>query len=362
MSSMQPPVVIFGAGRTGRGLVARIMAQADRPVVLVDRDRALVDRLAAAGAYPIDVIGAGITTIRPAAVLHLDDPAWEGWLAQADLAFTAVVGTNLAGLGQRLGPVLARRQGGPLAIITCENDAGAARTLASAAGLAAGPGLGWVEAMVLTTCLAPEAGEDPLLVRSQDLLRLPCDRAAFPTAPPTLAGLEPLPAFANQLKRKIWTYNAINAVISYLGAERGHTQLAAASTDPAIAAIARAAVADIDRALVAEFAFDPAEQAQWSAAALAKFADPRIHDPIARNAADPARKLRPDDRLIAPARLCLRHGIQPTALASAIRAAARYRDPGQPSPLERHGSLAAVLEQVCGLRRNEPLFALISQG
>lgn len=354
---MPPPVIIFGAGRTGRGLLARIATHGGRDVVLVDRDAALVASLKAAGRYQIRILGGAVETIVPAAVFAVEDTRWQALLGAADLAFTAVVGTNLPRLGAALAPALAGRST-PLAIVTCENDTGAAATLAAAAG-GAGPNLGFVEGMVLTTCLGPAAGESALDLRTQDLLRLPCDGAAFPAAPPGLPGLEPLPCFSAQLRRKVWTYNAINAVISYLGARRGHALLAPASADPAIATLARQAAEECDRALCAEFSFPAAEQATWSAGALAKFADPLIPDPIARNAGDPERKLRREDRLVGPALLALAHGFRPSALATGIRAAAGYQDPGQPSPLTRHGGLPAVLERVCGLAPGDPLYRLV---
>ena len=350
------PVVIFGAGRTGRGLVALLAARAGRPVVLVDRDTALVERLRTARTFPVQILGRGREEIRPAAVHTLDDPGWREALDQADLAFTAVVGTNLPHLGTALAPSLVGR-GRPLCLLTCENDTGAAAALRAVA--VPGPAVRIAEAMVLTTSLGPDEGDPPLLIRTQDLLRLPCDREA---APPPLPGLEPLPRFPIQLRRKVWTYNAINAVISYLGAARGHRFLAEASTDPVIAPLAQQAAGECDAALCAEFGFPPAEQRDWSAAALRKFADALIPDPIARNAGDPERKLRADDRLVGPALLALRHGIRPVALAAGIRAAAAYGDNGRPSPQERLDGLGAVLTEICGLSPTHALYTLVLDG
>src|SRR5208283_4699012 len=175
---MSDEIVIFGAGRTGRGLVARLAAHAGRPVVLVDRDAALIAALRAAGCYRVRILGQGAAgdgeEIRPAACFHLDETGWEPRFTAAALAFTAVVGTNLPALGARLGTVLAGRAGGhTLSIVTCENDLGAARTLSTAMAAAAGgvlpSGIACVEAMVLTTCLGPTDHDPPLSLRSQDL-------------------------------------------------------------------------------------------------------------------------------------------------------------------------------------------------
>ncbi len=376
------PALIFGAGKTGRGLAARICTASNRGFILVDRDAALVAELSAAGGYPLTVLGqnpglhsdAGTQTLRPLAVHAIAGDAWVPAFAAADLCFTAVFGNNLSALGVRLAAALRGRQR-PLNIITCENLAHAAKVLrdAVAAELARTDSpaecarvlglVGFVEAMVLTTCLgpaeSPAEGGHRLQVRTQDLLRLPCDGDAFIGAPPALRGLEPLPRFAHQLVRKIYTYNCINAVVTYLGAARGYEQLAEAANDPAIGSVAVQAGIEASRALVATYGFDEKEQRTWADDAMAKFRDRDIPDPISRNGADPARKLAQDDRLIGPALMALGHGVEPTAIITGILAAADFSDEGKPSLREKHGSLAAVLVAVCRLPADAPLHRLV---
>lgn len=356
--------LIVGAGRTGRGLLAPLAVHGGWRVGAVDRDADLIAAVQRAGGYPLERLGAGRERVDLVGAWTVDGD-WDAELAQARLVFVSVGGNALPAVGAALAPRLRRRRaagGGHLDLIVAENRSQAARVLAEAI-LAADPaaldGVGVVEAMVLTTSLSPEAGEDPLLVRSQDALRLPCDAAAFIAGPPALPGLEPLPAFAHQLQRKLATYNGINAVISYLGAERGHVRLADAANDLEIAPWAQAAGDEAGAALVAEFGFDVAEQAAWRESALAKFADPAIPDPIARNADDVTRKLRADDRLLYPALLALAHGIAPRALARGIAAALRYREGGT-TLLERHGCAAAALAATAGLADDHPLHALVA--
>lgn len=364
--------VVFGAGRTGRGLAAALCARSGVPVTLVDRDAALVEQLRAAGAYRVATLGGGSREVRPTLVADLDDVAWHAALQRAAIGFTAVVGTNLGALAAALAaPLAARAAAGRFDLVTCENLTGAARVLREAVLAAAAPAsrgviaanVGFAEAMVLTTSLGPaDAARDPLEVRTQDSWRLPLDGDALRgDGVRAIAGLEPLPGFGRQLQRKIFTYNGINGVVSYLGAERGHSLLADAACDPSIAPLARQAGEEASAALCAEFGFDRDEQARWAADAMAKFMDPLIPDPIGRNAGDPARKLGRDDRLVGPALLALAHGIQPLALARGIAAAARYRDAGAPTLLERHGSLAAVLRATAGLDASHPLVALVER-
>jgi mannitol-1-phosphate 5-dehydrogenase len=376
MGTKPAAVVVFGAGRTGRGLASVLCARSAIPVTLVDRDAAVVERLRAAGKYRMRVLGGAhdgaIEELRPALVAALgDERAWRDAFIAADAAFCAIVGTNLSALAQPLARALSarfeKRGAAPFNLFTCENLSHAAAVLREATLSALPPtqrsaiaaATGFAEAMVLTTSLGPsDAKADPLEVRTQDSFRLPCDAEAFVGGAPAIAGLDPLTRFSHQLVRKIYTYNSINAVVSYLGAERGHRDLADAARDAAIAPLARQAGEEASAALIAEFGFDRAEQATWAASAMAKFEDPAIPDPIARNGADPARKLASEDRLVGPALLALKLGGKPLALARGIASATCYRDDGKASLLEQHGSIAAVLAATAGLAADHPLVAL----
>ncbi len=374
MSPPAPLALILGAGKTGRGLAAALCANSGWRFGLVDREPALLERLSAAGGYGLAVLGTSeVRRMVPELVAGIDDQRWIAAAAEARALFTAVFGPNLAALGAPLARALAerRRRGvrAPLDIITFENQTGAALMVRGAIEQAAGAasaaelldGVGFVEGMVLTTSLGPRAGGDALEVRTQNAFRLPCDADGFAHGPCGIDGLEPLPRFAHQLQRKIYTYNGINAVISYRGAERGHRELADAARDPLIAPVAELAGAEASHGLIAQFGFDPAEQARWAADAVAKFRDLDIPDPIARNAADPARKLARDDRLVGPALLSLAHGRVPEALAQGIASACHYRDQGAPPLIERHGGYSQVLAATAGLAGGHPLVALVER-
>ena len=97
---------------------------------------------------------------------------------------------------------------------------------------------------------------------------------------------------------------------------------------------------------------------------MRRFANKALGDTVARVAADPLRKLRPQDRLVGAATLCVRHGIRPTALAKVIAAALRYDNASDPSAVELQAHRRAegdsrVLESVCGILPGSELAALI---
>ena len=368
------PVLIFGAGRTGRGFCAHICQRGGMAFELVDNDGELVQQLQAVTGYPVEILGAQAQRFElvPHQVHALQSASWYPTLVQGSLCFTAVFGPNLVGLGHALAAALIHRFKQnptlPLNIITCENATRAAVLLRDAVltGLVAEPvvaqwcrdHVGFVEAMVLKTCLGPDhnAGE-PLLVRAQALFNLPCDAAGFNGDLPPLADVQALPHFDQQLRRKIFTYNCINAVITYLGALKGYERLDQAANDAQIAVVAAQAGVEAGQGLVAEFGFDLVEQQAWTTAALDKFSDRQIPDPLGRNGADPVRKLGPDDRLVGPALLALKHGIIPTAIIQGIIAAFYFSDVKQPSIFNaQQQSMSRCLTQICQLKPEDALF------
>ncbi len=378
MEKKQPPVIIFGAGKTGLGFAAHLAHLSGYPVILVDKDADRIEKLRKDGKFAIHIAGNSSMdcSVFPGGVYHVDDPAWHTWFSVAEIAFTAVFGNNFPELSSRIATALEERnRHNPesyLNIITCENYNQAASTLKNAILQNAGGEFtswisektGVVEAMVLKTCLESPGSDNGITITAQNLFDLPCDAEAFRGKKPALYGLKPLAHFGNQLERKIYTYNCINAVITYLGALKGYSWLYEAAGDPAIDKIARKAAEESSAALVAEYGFDPAEQAGWVESAFTKFRDHEMDDPIERNGADPVRKLSRKDRLTGPALLALKHGIYPSGIIQGLQAAFEFRDkPGKiriSERIEKEGP-GPVLEQVCQLSPGEPLYAILME-
>jgi mannitol-1-phosphate 5-dehydrogenase len=172
---------------------------------------------------------------------------------------------------------------------------------------------------------------DPLAVQCQDYWELPVDADALIEPVPRVAGLVPTPHFENAVQRKVYTYNAINATIAYLGHHRGHTYLAQAATDPVILDHALRVMREVNEAMCRAFGYAPADQLRYSNAALEKFQNPLIVDPIERQVRDPIRKLGRHDRLVGPAVLAQSMDVAPEELALSIAAALQYRNPADPS-------------------------------
>ncbi len=374
---MNKTALIFGAGKTGRGFAAHLAFLSGYRIILIDKNMQLVAQLNAANKYDVHVLNneEKSGTITAAGVYHIDDSKWHDAFVDCSVVFTAVFGNNLQELATSLAPAFSKRATyNPqqfLTVITCENLTNAAGFLKEkiAGNLATekhnwlSTVVGFSEAIIFKTCLDAGAGQPLLTIRAQNFFELPCDAEGI-KEDLQLAGLKPLKNFSDQLRRKIYTYNCINAVIAYLGAKKGYTQLYEAANDAEIKATAIKAADETCHAQVAEFGFDSTEQEEWKNAALIKFADQNVPDPIKRNAADPERKLGRDDRLVGPALLAIKHGIEPTGLLAGIMACIAYKDPGAPYTIKAlmlEKGVDHVLENLLGLTKDEQLFSLIKE-
>lgn len=376
------PVVIFGAGKIARGYVGHLLALAGYRLCFVDVNAALVQQLDQGGGYTVHILGnpAKSTRVANLTALHSADPRLAERVAQASLAFVSVGGPNLPAVAATLAPGIQARlaaNGRPLNIICCENWHRPAEVIRQhlAAALPAEAGaylaaqVGIAEATVLRSCIEPtdeQRASDPLAVQAQDYWELQIDADALVTPLPPVAGLKPVEKFHAALERKLFTYNAGNAAIAYLGAQRGHRYLSEAATDPMILEVAQGVYQEAGAAICARHGYTPEEQAAFAQQSLRKYQDPTIADPVERNVRDPIRKLSRHDRLIGPACLALEYGIRPDHLALAIVAALHYTNPQDPAAerLQRmlaQDGLDAVLRQVCGIEPEGDLARLIKE-
>jgi mannitol-1-phosphate 5-dehydrogenase len=374
--------VVFGAGKIGRGFLGSLLTAGGQELLLVERDRGLVELINSRGAWRVHVLGSpgrDLTIRGPRAVALDDRAAVTAALSAAAIAFTCVGGKNLPALAAVVAPALAARLADhaapPLNIITCENWIKPAAVLRGAVAAALAPevlprldgAVGFVESAVLCSAIDPDAASraaDPLAVNIQDYPYLPLDAAAVRGVLPPIAGLQPKPGFEGFLERKIYTYNAANATVSYLGYLKGYGVLAEAGRDAEILEVVHGVYRETGAALVARHGVSAEEQAALAAASLSKFQDRTIVDSIERNARDPIRKLGPADRLVGAARLVMEHGGRPESLAVAIAAALFYDHPEDPIALELRrrretAGIDAVLREVSGLEPGSELALMV---
>ena len=221
--------------------------------------------------------------------------------------------------------------------------------------------IGLVESLVIRTVVEPPPDlkrREPLLVWTNCYAELPVDRHSFKGEIPQLPGLRLVNDMRAEEIRKLYTYNMCHAVLAYHGARRGHTLAVDCLADAPVRAEADGALAEVSQALQSEYGFSAAEMLAWNQDVLRQTDNPTLGDTVARQGADPRRKLKRNDRLVGPALLARKHSLRAAYLIRAIAAAFHYRNADDPGAvhvqrrLAEVGPLAAVRD-VCELGEAE---------
>jgi mannitol-1-phosphate 5-dehydrogenase len=344
-------IVIVGAGRIGRGFVGDLFAAAGYHLVLVDCVRALVERLRQAGRYRVVRFQGGDLCVEAEVgnytALHTSQEAeLVEAIVRADLVAVAVYPQDFVDVVQELAPGLVarleRRPDAPLDLLLCTNllhpgerfRASFAQALPSQVCVDVASSVGIVETVVIRIATDPpfaEREQDSLQVWTNGYPDLLVERHAFKGPLPPVPGLVPVEDIEAQEVRKLYTYNTFHASLAYLGALKGYESVAECLADPQVRTAAVGALQEAARAVQAEYGFTAAEMARWNADLVRRTDIPALRDTVRRFGADPRRKLRPGDRLIGPAVLAQRHGIETPYLARAAAAAFSFQVPGDVS-------------------------------
>lgn len=372
--------LIYGAGKIARGFVAQLLSNSCWDIVFVDINKELVHQLNTQGSYIVHVLGDPSldTKVARFQAIALDDlAAIAQEMEDIDLVFTSVGGKNLNSLGGVIAAVwqATTRKREPVNFITCENWKHAGKTLKQAilqglptqeqpvfeAQAAVSEGV----IMRISTQPSKKLLEAELLGEwVQNFWELPINAATFRGSLPAVQGLTLIDHFDHFLEQKLYTNNTSNALIAYYGHLLGYHVVAEAANAPVMQPLLDELYQEINQTLLAEYQVDEASQLKLAAMARKKYADWAIVDDVARHAKDPIRKLGPEDRLIAPARMALRHNIMPKVMILAIVSALYYENAEDEAAVELQRQrvtygIPYVLETICQLDPQEPLTALI---
>ena len=283
-------ITVIGAGKTGRGFLGRLLAEADENILFIDKNKELVDRLNADGSFRVSFFGGSRA---PITVRNYTACTWEtADLSDAELIFVSVCGQNLADVGTQLTRALPA--GKKVHIITCENASHPSKTLKSAI---IGKDVAVSEATVFCTTIE-NTGLD---INSENYPYLQCDADLLEGYVPDIPSVRAIGEFSNFLTRKLYTYNAASCVIAYVGALLGYTDYGAAANDPLVLKLLDKNYAATNRAMCQTYGYDLEDQTEFAALSKAKFCDRTIVDTVARNAREPHRKLGNRERIIGAA-------------------------------------------------------------
>ncbi len=329
-----PELVVFGAGSVGRGFLGDLFSAAGYRLVFIDTRPDLVDALNRRGEYTLRLAGPDRVEARAIvgvrALLASEHDGIAEALASARLAATAVGGANLPQLIQ---PLLngATLRNSPLDVLLCENQSACAAILRRQLELAdpfVSRRIGLVDCVVSRMApLAAVRGGDILEVTAEDYPTLPVATTGFLGEPPAVPGVVPVGDIAPLVEEKLYLHNMAHAATAYLGALEGAVEIEEALTVPSVRATVAAALDEVCLALSRRRNEMPDRLREHAAGLMRRFANPRLHDTVARVARDPLRKLRPGDRLLGALQICLDEGVDPPGVARSIAAALHYSDP-----------------------------------
>jgi mannitol-1-phosphate 5-dehydrogenase len=377
-------VVIIGPGRIGCGYLAPLFRSAGFEVVLVARDAATTERIRKSGCFTVRLTtspsmstngdgtgssaGAASFRVETPPAVAIGTPDFIEAIAGADLVCTAVGVERVRSLAPALGRALmARPADRPLDVWTVENADCApqlerdVRLVAQTAGTTLPPvGFAGAIADVAVARGSWRSTAGPAEFVGDAYRSLLVDELRLVTALSSLPGVSGTRSFLAHLHEKLYVFNAGHAICAYLGWLRRHPTIAEAAADPCLRPLIAGSMLEARRALLAAHPSLGSDLHGPVAAALARFGDRELADPIVRVAREPIRKLAPGDRLLGPAQLIReRTGRVPKYFALAVAGALLYRNEDDEqswrlgAAIERAGVMA-VLESICGLTPSHP--------
>ena len=360
--------IVFGAGKIARGFIGQLLYLSKADITFVDIDQQLVDRLNKDQKYHVYILGdssldSDVTGFQ--AVQLEDEKRIGAALVEADIAFVSVGGANLKSLGEKIGRIY--KENGipkkPFNFVTCENWRHAGAFLYE--GITAemeeqektmfDQFVGVNEAVIMRSATQPSdelAMQDATGVWVQNYWYLPISAEHFKGELPPIQDAELMQNFGDFLTQKMYTNNTSNAVIAYHGYLAGYELLAEAANSPEVSALLDEVYEEINQTLVAELHVDPQQQKAFAE---------KARDRVIRHGKDPLRKLGAQDRLIAPARMALNHGVYPRVIIETIAKALFFDEESDASArklkaMRREHGIPYVLQTVCELNEQEPLY------
>lgn len=375
--------LMYGAGNIGRGFIGQLFHMSGYEISFIDVNMAVIDKLNTDGQYPIYITDEDgyreylVTGVH--GVNGRDNEAIAEAMASADIMATAV-GVNIlkfiaapfaCGVRRRMEKGIEE----PLNVIICENMIEADKYFA---GLVK-ENLNEAEALYFDTHIAlvePSIGrmvpatpkeiaeKNPLAVCVEPYCELPVDKNAFKGEIPDIKNMVPFAPFDFFIRRKLFMHNMSHALTAYLGAQKGYTYIWEAASDSEIRAIAESALAEASSALNLEYGVPMEELAAFSENLLERFKNKLLGDTIERVGKDTKRKLSENDRFVGTARLCEKHGINPTSVLCGLAAGLHFAPVGDDSSIEVAKAAEAngvpyALSAYCGIDKNSAVADVI---
>ena len=380
---MNKNIIIYGAGKIGRGFAADIfMAGGYRPI-FADTSKELIDQLNAQGSYTIIKLPYGareeIKVTDYQAMLTCDERLPQ-IVSDAGLMAVSVFVDAFDSVAEFIVKVIKLKfdQGdtSPLNVVTFANvDAPQVRLMAAIdkklteqLQAFSKEVLSVIGSLVICVAVQPtkeQLEKDPLVVVTD----------GHPTLPVQDHFLGERPAsdrltFHDNIevleKRKLHTYNLAHASIAYMGFAKGYSIIADAIADPEIERNVRGALAEVCEAYERAYDMDPEEMKELIDSIILKFKNTNLKDTIARVGGDPIRKLGRNDRVIGAAIFTRNNGVYPYYLMKVAACGLLFNPEGDAKAAKIQASLKtngldAAIRTYMGLHEKDLIYGIKEQ-
>ncbi|WP_308622715.1 hypothetical protein [uncultured Enorma sp.] len=370
---MEKDIAILGAGKIGRGVVGLLFAREGYRLHLYDMYMEGMRQLEAQGYYDARVTdGHEIDeTTRIDAFDIVDSTEAEPiveLLTHVDIAACCVYEGAFQSISHVIAEAVKRRCAGgdtaPLNVLLCVNALGAPRKvrgyieaeLSEAERAYAADHLGVCQVMVLAAGVPSEPGANPWQVVVSANPGLEIDADAWVGEQLEVPHVSYVHGAEGHIYRKVYCGNMLHAMSAFMGAHKGLSFICDCYQDPWIRSCITGAFNEAHDAVLQEYAFDSAEDAEWVEFIMAKL-DAGVKDPIDRVMAGADEKLSRENRFVGPALMCLEHGIVPFYLARGIAYGLAYLAGERDVDVKDPAQLRALMADVCGLTEEDGVLA-----
>lgn len=295
---MVKKAVVYGAGQSGRGYLARYLIEAGYQITFIEVDNDLIETMTEDKCFTIHFYHKDRSPfiVKGFKILSIKEDL-SSVLKNTDMILTAVGEQNLADVAKSIGCHLSIDELPQL--LTAENGTNPANVLRKELEkIYQAPVLKKVSQTAIF-CSTVNVNQTRLDILSQNETYFPYDKDGF-EGELDFPGAEPRSNFEYFFERKIYTYNCLAGLISYLGYVKNYKVYSEAANDPEIAEIIDQLLEELNPSLAKYFNISLEEQADFSNKAVEKFKDHKILDYVIKNGRAPIRKLGPSERIFAP--------------------------------------------------------------
>lgn len=347
---MTKKAVVYGGGQSGRGYVARYLKEAGYHITFIEVDPTLVNTLHEDNYFSIHFYhkDRAPVLIDNFDALSIEDDLSE-ILKEAKIILTAVGEQNLPQVASSITKYLDKNELPQL--LTAENGTNPARVLRKELENVYGVSLSEKVSQTAIFCSTVNIEETRLDILSQNETYFPYDKEGF-MGELDFSGAEPRENFEYFFERKIYTYNCLAGLISYLGYIKGYKIYGEAANDDEISQIIDLLLRDLNPSLADYFKISLEEQTAFANKAVDKFKDEKILDFIIKNGRAPKRKLGPSERIYAPYKILEEHKKDTSIMCLVAGAALIYMEEIDTESTSDRFDPSKVLESILEVDKN----------